>query len=170
VSELAEDLISDAMRGMVGKVLQTRTSYPVSASDIRKWAIAVYYPKAAPARFMAVGAAAGEAPLVVPEEFNPFGWATREGRAEGGFTGPGYIERMGGVEPPELGFIVNGGSVCDYGARMLEGDVITAQHSVTGYSVKQGKAGRLLLTQMQDRWTNQRRELVRNTVSTLIRY
>ena len=58
----------------------------------------------------------------------------------------------------------------EYGVPMREGDVITNQYSVKGYTVKQGKRGPLLITESQDRWTNQRGELVRSTLMTLVRY
>ena len=43
-SAAADSLVSVEMRGVLGKTLRSRSSYPVSASDIRKWALAVYYP------------------------------------------------------------------------------------------------------------------------------
>lgn len=168
---IADTFISDEMRAVLGRSLRSSTSYPVSASDIRKWALAVYYPEQPPAEFMRVGAAAGEPPLLAPQEFNPFGWATASGgnkTSDGG--GPGFLERQAGVAPPDLKFMVNGGMVCEYGVRMAEGDVISNDYSLKSYTVKQGKRGPMLLTETQERWTNQRGEMVRNTVMTLIRY
>jgi hypothetical protein len=53
---------------------------------------------------------------------------------------------------------------------MREGDVITTEFSVKGYTVKQGKKGPLLISETQDRWVNQKGEMVRTTLSTLVRY
>lgn len=166
----AVDLINDEMRGVLGKTLRTRSSYPVSASDIRKWAIAVYYPEPPPAEFMGAGAAGGEAPLVAPHEFNPFAWATPGGDQKSGDISAGFLERQAGVTPPDLQFMVNGGSVCEYGVPMVEGDVISTDFSIKSYTVKQGKHGLLLITETQDRWTNQRGEMVKTNIMTLVRY
>jgi hypothetical protein len=168
--EAGADLISEAMRGLVGKVQHRRTSYPISASDIRKWAIAIYWPDPPPARFIGAGAAGGEAALVAPEEFNPFAWATPGPSLTAGFTGPRGLEQRAGIEPPAIDFIVNGGAECAYGVPMREGDVITAEFSIAGYAQRQGKRGPLLITETLDRWTNQAGELVRSTVQTLVRY
>jgi hypothetical protein len=169
-SETAADLISDEMRALIDKVQRRRTSYPVSASDIRRWAVAIYYPDAPPERFLAVGAAGGEALLVAPQEFNPFAWVTREGVSRDTDVTPGYLEERAGVTPPPLNVVVNGGWDCEYGVPIQEGDVITSEHSIASYRQTQGKSGPLLLTNSRDRWTNQRGELVRNCISTLVRY
>jgi hypothetical protein len=168
--EAGEDLISEAMRALVGKVQHRRTSYPISASDIRRWAIAVYWPDPPPERYVGGGAVAGEAALTAPEEFNPFAWITPGPRAAAAFTGPRGLEQRAGVEPPAIDFIVNGGAECAYGVPMREGDVITAEFSIKGYAQRQGKRGPLLITETLDRWTNQDGELVRSTVQTLVRY
>ena len=47
---IADSVITDEMRGAIGRVLRQRSSYPISASDIRRWAIAVYYPEPPPAQ------------------------------------------------------------------------------------------------------------------------
>jgi hypothetical protein len=163
-------LISDEMRGIVGRVLRSRTSYPISASDIRKWAIAVYYPEAPPAKFIGTGVAGGEEPLVAPEEFNPFAWATPGTKPAPADVSAGFIENLAGIAPPPLEIMVNGGSVFEYGVPMREGDVIANEYSVKSYTIKQGKRGPLLITESQDRWINQNGELVRSTLMTLVRY
>jgi hypothetical protein len=164
------DLISEEMRSLIGTVQQRRSSYPVSASDIRRWALAIYYPDPAPEAFLRVGAAAGEEPLTAPEEFNPFAWATPGPSGTKAYTGPRYLEERAGITPPAINFIVNGGTECQYGVAMREGDVITGEFSIKSYAQKQGKRGPLLITETEDRWTNQRGELVRSTIQTLVRY
>ena len=166
----ADNLISDEMRALEGKVLGSRASYPISASDIRKWAIAVYYPEPPPEVFIGAGAAGGGAPLRAPEEFSPYAWGTPGAKPKVPDIGAGFLERGQGITPPDLKFIVNGGSVVEYGVPMLEGDVITTENMLQGYTVKQGKRGPLLLTVMQDRWTNQKGEMVKTTTNTFIRY
>ena len=168
---MAKGLISEAMLGLIGAVQQRLTSYPICASDIRRWALAVYYPNDPPERYLRAGAAAGEPPLTAPEEFNPFAWATPGPRPEiDGYSGPKYIEERAGIAPPDISFIVNGGTACEYGAPMREGDVITAESRIKSYAQRQGKQGPLLFTDIEDRWTNQRGETVKVTVQTMIRY
>ena len=168
--EATVELISEEMRGLIGKIQQRRRSYPISASDIRRWAIAIYYPDAPPAAYLRAGAVAGEPPLVAPEEFNPFAWAVADSDGGGGYGGPGFLELRAGIRPPAVRFIVNGGSQAEYGAPMREGDVITAEFGIRSYAQRQGKRGPLLITETEDRWTNQRDELVRSTIQTLVRY
>ena len=170
IADAEAALISDEMRGIEGRVLRSRTSYPISASDIRKWAIAVYYPETPPAKFIGAGAAGGEEPLGAPEEFNPFAWATPGAKPGPADVSAGFIENGAGISPPPLKFIVNGGSAFEYGVPMREGDVITNEYSVKSYTVKQGKRGPLLMTETQDRWINQNGEHVRSILMTLVRY
>jgi hypothetical protein len=168
VAKVADSLISDEMRGLIGRELRSRLSYPISASDIRKWALAVYYPERPPEQFLRAGGPSD--PLVAPEEFNPFAWTSPGATGKPPDIKPGFMERGAGIKPPDLQFMVNGGSVCEYGVRMYEGDVIRASFTPSGYSQKQGKRGPLLFTETKDIWTNQRGEMVRTTTSTVISY
>ncbi len=166
----AKNLISDEMRGGLGRTIRKRTSFPISVSDIRKWAIAVYYPEEPPTEYLGAGAAGGDPPATAPEEFNPFAWATPGREPKNPDASAGFLERQAGITPPDVMFVVNGGTVCEYGVPMQEGDVITADFTLKSYTQKEGKRGPLLITETQDRWTNQRDELVRNAVMTYIRY
>jgi N-terminal half of MaoC dehydratase len=159
--------ISDEMRAAIGKELGRRTSYPISASDIRKWAIAVYFPEPPPARF--VGAGGPDAPLVAPHEFNPFAWAAPGRAPKKPDVTAGFLENQLGIAPPPLNTVLNGGTVVEYGVPMMEGDVITANNKLDNYFEKQGKRGLMLFSSMKDEWTNQRGEMVKRTTSTVIR-
>ena len=167
--DAGQGLISEAMRALVGEVRGRLTSYPVSASDIRRWALAVYYPDPPPERYVRAGAAAGEPPLVAPEEFNPFAWAVAAPRGGPRFGGPKQIEEAAGIHAP-VRYSVNGGTTCDYGVPMQEGDVITSETRIVSYAQRQGSKGPLLFTDLETRWTNQRGEMVKVTVQTGIRY
>jgi hypothetical protein len=166
----ASNLVSDEMREVQGKILRRRSSFPVSASDIRRWAIAVYFPDAPPEAFLRAGFAGGEQPLIAPQEFNPFAWTVPEREAKNTDFGAGVLESQAGIAPPNLKFIVNGGSECQYGVAIKEGDVITSEFGVKSYVQKVGKQGPLLITETEDHWTNQRGERVKSTIMTLIRY
>jgi len=118
------------MTDAIGTELNRQVSYPIAASDIRKWAIAVYYPEPPPRLFWDEGfaTATSHGGLVAPEDFNPFAWMTAE---PGGVQGPGNndpqsTEKALGVEPPPVAFQLNGGITVTYGERMRPGDVITS--------------------------------------------
>lgn len=160
--------ISDEMRAAIGRELGSSSSYPISASDIRKWAIAVYFPETPPERY--VGAGGPDAPLTAPHEFNPFAWAAPGKEPKKPDVGAGFLERQLGITPPPLEFIVNGSTVVEYGVPMVEGDVITSTNRLDNYFEKTGKRGTLLFSVMKNEWTNQRGEMVKITTSTVIRY
>lgn len=170
--------ISPAMRAAVGMELVRQVSYPVSESDIRRWAIAVYWPEQAPERFLDEKAAAAHGGIVAPEEFNPFAWAVAERLAaphavsatEDGPNDPDSLERLAGIPGPGLKFQLNGGLETEYGAPVRPGDVITSVRRLAGYSEREGKLGLMLFSRTGDTWTNQRGEFVKHVVGTIIRY
>ena len=64
------------LQAMAGRELYRVTSPPVALSDIRKHAIAVYWPDKPPRRFWDEDYAR-QTPwggIVAPEDFNPFAW------------------------------------------------------------------------------------------------
>ena len=69
------------MRGAIGRQYGQRTSFPISTSDIRKWAQAVYYPEPPPRLYWdeAHAATTSYGGIVAPEDFNPFAWMTAAG-------------------------------------------------------------------------------------------
>jgi hypothetical protein len=167
--------ISDAMRAAVGRDMWRAVSYPVSESDIRRWAIAVYYPEPPPARFVDADVAAGTQwrGIVAPDEFNPFAWLTRSRSGADHQLNPDDLdgaERMLGVAGPGLGHQLNGGYETDYGVAMRPGDVVTAVRRLTGYWERDGRLGLMLFSTTDEIWTNQRDELVKQTKKTYIRY
>jgi hypothetical protein len=185
----ATSLISAEMRAAAGRELGRRVSYPVSESDIRRWALAVYYPERPPRQYWAAAyaSASGFGGLVAPLDFNPFAWLS----AEPGFSGaggelsgaggelsgsgaggndPDMTEKTLGIGGPGLAFQLNGGMSAHYGVRMRPGDVITSARRLDGYSERAGRLGQMLFTTFVDEWTNQRGQLVKRAWSTLIRY
>ena len=168
--------ITPQMRDVVGLELRSGTSFPITDSDIRRWAIAVYYPEPAPRLFWDADYAAGTAHggIVAPEEFNPFAWMTQPEpdapatpRVPAGFVSPEETLGLGAGDDHEL---INGGTEVDYGVRMRPGDVITSVTRLAGYSEREGRLGLMLFTTTEDTWTNQRGETVKTSRSTLIRY
>ncbi len=170
--------ISDDMRALVGQEYGTvRTSVPISLSDIRKWAMAVYYPEVPPPLFWDedYARATVHGGIVAPEEFNPFAWFTADGPVKAPtFQGPirdSGPEGAFGVASPETTFILNGGAEVTYGVRMRPGDVITAGRSkVVDYKERESRLGLMLLTRTETTWTNQNGEMVKVTRGSNIRY
>jgi len=166
------------MRALVGQEYgKTTTSVPISLSDIRKWALAIYYPEAPPRLFWDEEYAATtiHGGIVAPEEFNPFAWFTAEGPVlpptfEGPVRGTGPEEAFG-VEGPATNFIMNGGTEIIHGVRMRPGDVITAGLTkVVEYKERPTRLGLMLFTISETTWTNQKGEMVRIIRGTGIRY
>ncbi len=172
---MPESNITAAMRDAVGRQLTRRVSFPVAESDIRRWAIAVYYPQEPPRRFWdeAYAKSTRYGGIVAPEDFNPFAWlaADHEGGAgEGGDNDPDNTELMLGIPGAGLKFQLNGGMEVDYGAPIRPGDVITSVNRLSGYTERAGRLGLMLFTTMEDSWVNQDGDLVKRTRLTLIRY
>ena len=167
--------VSDAMHAAVGRQLGRRVSFPVSESDIRRWAIAVYYPIAPPPLFWDADYAKSTAHggIVAPEDFNPFAWMVAgkdSPAAEVSQNDPDRTEAQLGIRGPGLKFQLNGGTEVEYGVRMRPGDVITSVNRLAGYSEREGRLGLMLFTTTEDTWTNESGETVKRARMTLIRY
>jgi MaoC dehydratase-like protein len=170
--------ISDEMRALVGRTFGSRrSSAPISLSDIRRWAIAIYYPEVPPRLFWDEGYAAttSHGGVVAPEEFNPFAWFTAEGPVVSP-TWEGPIRDSGpesafGVKGPDTTFILNGGMEVSYGVRMRHGDVITSSETtLLDYQERQSRLGLMLITRTEETWTNQSDQMVKVTRAIGIRY
>lgn len=165
---MTETYLNDTVINAKGTLCSRSVSYPIEASAIRKWAMAVYWPEPAPEKFMNAEYA--------PEDFDAFAWgpASYESLLDG--DDGGVIVRHGINEKalgfPDWQFIagLNGGMNCTYGVRMHVGDVITDVKSVGEYTERQGRMGLMLITQSISTWTNQNGELVKRTINSGIRY
>ncbi|MCU1657569.1 MAG: hypothetical protein JWO57_2225 [Pseudonocardiales bacterium] len=167
--------ISAAMHAAVGGEMGRRVSYPVSESDIRRWALAVYYPELPPHEFLDADYAAKTRTggLVAPQEFNPFAWLVAEHDGpdvDVDNNNPDRTELLLGIEGPGLQFMLNGGLDVEYGVPMRPGDLITSALTLAEYREREGRLGLMLFTISEDTWTNQNEELVKRTRTTLIRY
>jgi hypothetical protein len=183
---MSESYISDAMRGALGSLLGRQVSFPVTESDIRRWAIATYYPERPPRLFWdaAYATTTRHGGIVAPEEFNPFAWMS--GVTPPHTAGPTTVEPTAarstspndpdrtevslGIPGPGLRFQVNGGIEVEYGVRMRAGDVITSEQRLASYTEREGRLGRMLFTASEAVWTNQDGELVKRSTNTVIRY
>jgi hypothetical protein len=169
-------VVTDAMRAAIGRELGRTVSYPISVSDIRKWAVAVYYPEEPPRLFWDEDYAANtiHGGIVAPEEFNPFGWMAAEPSglppASESRNDPDRTEKTLGIDGPGLKFQLNGGLEVHYGARMRPGDQITAVMRLAGYREREGRLGLMLFTSSESVWTNQDGVMVKRSTGTVIRY
>ncbi|GGL15065.1 FAS1-like dehydratase domain-containing protein [Nocardia jinanensis] len=157
-------LVTAQMRECVGRELDRRVSYPVAASDIRRWAVAVYYPELPPRPFWD----APDAILVAPEDFNPFAWLVAQPPGR-----PLVLrdpEEVLGIQGPQVDTRLRGGMTVEYGAPIHSGDVISSVRSLGGYDERDGRRGPMLFTTIADIWTNQRGEFVKNFQFTFIRF
>lgn len=171
-------LVTHEMRGIVGVPMREEVSYPIAASDIRRWALAVYYPEIPPPEFWdddhPVTVAMGG--IVAPEEFNPLAWITRDPRPvrhdpAGATPRVGAFEMALGVEPPQFRAVLQGEIRASYGeARMRPGDVIKAATSITEYFEREGRMGLQLYTTVSEAFTNQSGEWVKTVDTVFVRY
>ncbi len=139
----------------LGRPLAPDVAFPVGANDIRRWAIATYYPAEAAPEFLdeEVAARGPWGGLVAPRDFNPFAWT----RCTPPDTYP-WMRGMG-TEPGRRG--LNGGQRNRYFAPIRPGDVITSVVRLVDAYEKQGRLGTMMFLVDEARWTNQRGELVR---------
>jgi len=166
-------LITDEMRAIVGVVMSEATSYPISASDIRKWAIAVYFPEVPPPIFWdeEYAATTRYGGIVAPEEFNPFAWITKEPKPTVQVTRFGDFESVLGVATPEFRAVLGSQRTVTYsGVRMRPGDVIRQEERITEYFEREGKMGLQLYTTFSYEERNQDDQWIRTLETVRVRY
>jgi hypothetical protein len=158
-------LVTPEMEQAKGVWGEEVTSYPVSESDIRRWAIAVYWDEPPPRLFWDAEYAKGTrwGGIVAPEEFNPFAWGDPAHPKTPAGALPGRAVEKGSN-------VLNGGSVDTYGVRMRPGDVITSRSRLSHWEERVGRHGLTLYTYTETEWRNQHGELVKRRVHTSIRY
>jgi len=156
-------LVTEEMIERKGEWGLTRVSPPVSLSDIRKWAIAVYWPEEPPRLFRDEEYAGTTrfGGIVAPQDFNPFAWPVRHDPNARAAT-------LRGPMPGRFG--MNGGQTDTYGVPMRPGDVITSRRRLQGWEEREGRLGLTLYIHNEDRWENQNGQFVKSRVSIQIRY
>jgi hypothetical protein len=160
-----ETLVTPEMEERKGVWANERVSYPVSESDIRKWAIAVYWGETPPRLYWDEEYAKGTrwGGIIAPQDFNPFAWAVPMGAVKPSGAVPGQETRKGGN-------VMNGGQADTFGVPMRPGDVITARTRLASWEERTGRNGLTLFTYTETEWRNQNGELVKTRISTGIRY
>ena len=136
------------LQATIGVPHSKRVSPVVSESDIRRWAIAVYFPEKPPAAYWDPTAARDG--LVAPHEFNPFAWPIEKNQRM-------YTH----IEKGPSGIGLNAGTEVEYFEPIRPGDIVTAVATPISVSEKPGRSGRMVFYAVEDVWTNQRNELIK---------
>lgn len=160
---MPDTYITDDIRSMLNVERDVLISPPISENDIRKWAIAVYWPDTPPRQFWDADYAKSSrwGGIVAPEEFNPFAWPIerREATRLGGPQGKG---------PGQRG--MNGGSEATYYTPMRPGDVIRSSTKLADVYEKTGRLGVMMFVVNETTWTNQNGEKIKVDRKISIRY
>jgi hypothetical protein len=173
VSEAPLSYITEEMRSIVGATLSTMTSFPIAASDIRKWAMAIYFPEVPPPLYWDEDYAASTpwGGIVAPEEFNPFAWMTVDPRPAVRPDRHGALESALDVKPPEYRAILQAERRVRYsGVRMRPGDVMRSTSRITEYSEREGRMGLQLYTTLSQEVINQNDEWIKTVDVVFVRY
>lgn len=155
--------VTDEMHEAKGVWGGERTSLPIAASDIRKWAIATFWPETPPRIYWdeAHAATTRWGGIIAPPDFNPFAWPVERPTAR----------RAAAKRPDGKPFTgMNGGQTDTYGAPMRPGDVITTRSRLVEWTERTGRFGLTLYTTTEIEWRNQNGELVKRRMSIGIRY
>jgi hypothetical protein len=160
---MSDTYITEDIRQWLGVERDVAVSPPISENDIRKWAIAVYWPQTPPRKFWDADYARASrwGGIVAPEEFNPFAWPIERKEAV----------RLGGELGKEPGQrVLNGGSEARYVTPMRPGDVIRSGTKLVDVYEKTGRLGIMMFLINETTWTNQKGEVVKVDRKTTIRY
>jgi hypothetical protein len=160
---MGDSYITEDIRRMLNVERDVMVSPPISENDIRKWAIAVYWPETPPRRYWDVAYAQTTrwGDIIAPEEFNPFAWPIERREAT----------RLGGPmgkEPGQRG--MNGGSEARYVTPMRPGDVIRSSTKLVDVYEKTGRLGVMMFLVNETTWTNQNGEVIKVDSKVSIRY
>ncbi|MFN0091800.1 MAG: MaoC family dehydratase N-terminal domain-containing protein [Acidimicrobiales bacterium] len=181
-----DTLVTQDMLDRKGVWGRERVSPPVSESDIRKWAIAVYWPNTPPPIFWDEEYAKTTrwGGIIAPPDFNPFAWpivpdraeraeAKKAKQADKAAAASDSAEAAGMVNSPKAGRGqrgMNGGQVETYGVPMRPGNLITARNRLRDWEERETRLGLTLFSYSETEWRNEEGELVKLRVSTGIRY
>ena len=157
--------VTDEMRAARGKWGKTRTAAPITETDIRRWAIATFYPEKPPRIYWDSEYAATTrwSGIVAPPDFNPFAWAFERGSS----SAPG----LRGQRPDGSAVTgMNGGQTDTYGVPMRAGDVISERSRLIDWWEQEGRLGHTLFVRSEIEWRNQNDEHVRTRLAIGVRF
>ena len=171
-TEAPTTFVTQEMIDSKGKFGDEQVSPPISASDIRKWAIAVYWPETPPRIYWdeAYAKTTRYGDIIAPLEFNPFAWPVERFRPDPAAMRAAAASSEAGTRRRRPTTGLNGGQTDTYRAPMRPGDIIKSRTRLLRWEERQGRMGLTLYTYTETEWTNQNGELVRRRISTGIRY
>jgi acyl dehydratase len=135
----------------------------VAESDIRRWAIAIYWPERPPPLYWdpAYAATTRWGGIIAPRDFNPFAWP---------IDAPPRPFASCPESFPDHPHVMNGGQHDRYGAPIRPGDVISGRSRMADVRSRTTRLGETHFVSTEHEWINQHGTLVRLRTSTLIRY
>ena len=157
--------VTPEMHAAQGRWSDARTAPPITGTDIKRWAMATFYPEKPPRIFWDVEYAATTqwGGIVAPPDFNPFAWPLERPKP----AAPGLM----GARPDGKAMTgMNGGQTDTYGVRMRPGDVVSERRRLVDWWEREGRLGHTLYVRNEIEWRNQDAELVRTRLSIGIRY
>lgn len=165
MSERDLTYVTEAMRAAQGEWTGERTAPPITETDIRRWAMATFYPEKPPRIYWDAGYAATTqwGGVVAPPDFNPFAWPLER-------PAPAAPGVMGARPDGKCLTGMNGGQTDTYGVPMRAGDVISERRRLLDWWEREGRLGHTLYVRNEIEWRNQREEVVRTRLSIGIRY
>ena len=177
-------LVTPEMHEHLGRWFEDEVSLAITATEIRRWAIAVYWPEMPPRLFWDESYARSTrwGGIVAPEDFNPFAWPldepSRRRRVDAGVGGL-LLDRHGIPQPargrtllpgvPVVGGM-NAGRRDEFGERMRPGDSVSSRTRLADWTVAGTRFGATLFASLEIEWRNQDRALVRLRGQSFMRY
>ena len=163
-----ETLVTPEMIANKGVWGPIRTSPPISLSDIRKWAIATYWPETPPPIYWDEDYAktTRHGSIIAPLDFNPFAWPIHRPKRQN----LPRTEQTGANQQRRRTTGMNGGQVDEYGKPMRAGDIIRAKTRLKDWEEREGRLGLTLYAYSETLWLNQHDDMVRLRTSTAIRF
>jgi hypothetical protein len=160
-----QTLVTQEMLDAKGVWVDEKTSFPVSASDIRRWAIAVYWPEKPPGIYWDEEYAHTTrwGGVIAPQDFNPFAWPVER-------AGPASAGAMPGQTPKKGQNVLNGGQRDTYFEPIRPGDVVTSRTRLSHWEERQGRNGLTLFQYTETQWHRQDGTLLKRRISTRVRY
>jgi hypothetical protein len=163
MADQVETLVTPEMIKRQGIWGHEETSFPISLSDIRKFAIAIYWPQTPPRIFWdeEYARATRWGGIIAPQDFNPFAWPIKNDDP---------ADRGGGASRPRERRGMNGGQTDTYFQPMRPGDVIRARHRLRDWNEHRTRLGLTLFFFSETEWLNQHDQLVKRHIQTFIWY
>jgi hypothetical protein len=163
MADEAETLVTPDMLETQGVWTREHSSPPIALSDIRKWAIAVYWPETPPRLFWdeAYARTTRWGGIIAPWDFNPFAWPVKRD-----FAVERAVPREGGKGRRGM----NGGQTDTFLLPMRPGDLIRSRTRLRDWNERQTRLGLTLFMYTETEWWNQADQLVKRHVQNFIRY